>query len=321
MTIKIAGTGIGLPRRQVSNDDLVAITGLDTSDQWIASRTGIRSRHVCQDETLTDLATTAARNALEDAGIPADQIDYLMCATVSADTRTPSLACAVAERLGVTCAAADLNGACSGFLYALDLVSCMVQTGRARNVLIVCAEKMSAHTDWSDRSTCVLFGDGAAACVVTPGTMLKYIHVATIPDTAAITMRNDMAGTNPLARDIEPSCFVQMDGQRVFKYAVSIIEQEVPRALDALGLTAEDIDYYLIHQANKRIIDFAISRLGQPSEKFPINIDRYGNISAVSIPLLLHQMRQAGQVRPGQTFFLCAFGAGMTYGSCVWEWE
>ncbi|MCL2737089.1 MAG: beta-ketoacyl-ACP synthase 3 [Propionibacteriaceae bacterium] len=321
MTISIIGTGVGLPAREVSNDELTAITGLDTSDQWISTMTGISSRRICVDETATDLATTAARAALLDAGVQGEDLDYILCATIGGDTRTPSLACAVADQISATCAALDVNGACAGFVYGLDLAASLISAGRARTILLVCTEKMSAHVDWTDRNTCVLFGDGAAACVITAGSMLKQIHVGAIPDMTAITMRNRMSGNSPLAPTRDEPGYVEMDGKRVFKYAVSIMEHEVQRCLDALDLAPDDIDHYVIHQANKRIIDFTISRLGLSPDKFPLNIDRYGNISAVSIPLLLHEMRGQGKIHPGDKLLLCAFGAGMTYGSCVMEWE
>ena len=321
MTIKISGTGIGLPKLQLSNDELAELAQLDTSDEWIVSRTGIHSRYVCVDETLTDLATTAARAALDDAGLAAADIGYLICATIGGETRTPSLACAVAERLGVDCAALDLNAACAGFIYALDMAACLIGAGRAGHVLIISAEKMSGLVDWHDRSTCVLFGDGAAACVVSPGHALAWLNVLTQPDSAVITLPANTTGNSPFAPRPNEQGFVQMDGQKVFKYAVTLLEREVARALAALDLTADEIDYYVIHQANKRIIDFAISRLGLAPAKFPLNIERYGNISAVSIPLLLHEMKAAGQIHPGDKLFMCAFGAGMTCGSCVLDWE
>lgn len=321
MTIKITGTGIGLPRRSLTNDELVDLTGLETGDEWIRSRTGIASRYLCATETLADLAAAAAQNALDDAGVSADQVDYILCATIGADTRTPSLACTLAGWLGSTSPAVDLNGACAGFVYALDTAAALIGAGRAATVLIVCAEKMSAYVDWQDRRTCVLFGDGAAACVVTAGTMLRYINLRTAPDLDAIRLRNPMRGNNPLAPGGDERDFLYMDGQAVFKYAVSMLEQEVAQALARLNLSPEAIDFFLIHQANRRIIDFAISRLHQDPAKFPINIDRYGNMSAVTIPLLLHEMRQAGTIRPGCVLLLCAFGAGMTCGSCVLTWE
>lgn len=321
MTIRIAGTGIGLPARRVSNDELAEVAGLDTSDEWIRTRTGIGERRIATTETLADLATTAARGALADAGIDASEIDYLLVATLAGDTRTPALACHIAERLGMTCAAADVNAACTGFLYALDLAAGLVARGRAGRVLIVSAEKMSAHVDWQDRSTAVLFGDGASACVVVPGNALKFIHVGVQPDTRTISLPNDMTGSNPFAEVTHPAGPLFMDGQTVFKYAVRMMEQGIQRALDGLELPPEAIDHYLIHQANRRIIDFAISRLRQPPEKFPMNVEHYGNTSAVSIPLLMHEMRGAGLIEPGQRLLLVAFGAGMTHGSAVLEWE
>ena len=321
MTIRIIGTGVGTPQRALSNDELAAVAGLDTSDEWITSRTGIRQRYICQDETLADLATDAARGALSDSGATSEQVDYLICATIGGDTRTPSLACVVAERLGATCMAMDINVGCVGFLGALDIAANTIQSRRAKRVLIICAEKMSAHLDWSDRGTCVLFGDAAAACMVTSGRVLKYINLGSMPDSKVISMRSDMVGCNPLAHSLEPASYVQMNGQQIFKYGVTIIEQEMRRTLDALQLTFSDIDLFLIHQANRRIIDFAIRRLEQPKSKFPIIIDRYGNTSAVSLPLMLHELRQDGRIHPGQRLFLCAYGSGLIYGSCVLEWE
>ncbi|MCL2482744.1 MAG: beta-ketoacyl-ACP synthase 3 [Propionibacteriaceae bacterium] len=321
MTIKITGTGIGLPKHHVTNEELAEVTGLDTSDEWISTMTGIKARYICDEETITDLATTAAINALADAGTAATDIDYILCATIGGDTRTPALACAVAERIGVECAAADLSGACTGFLYALDLISCMIQTGRASTVLLICAEKMSAHLDFTDRNTCVLFGDGAAAVVVTPGSALKYIHVTSHPDTQVLSLANRMTGNSPFTHHRDEVGFVHMEGQKVFRYAVTYMEREVIKALATLGLEPDDVDYYLVHQANRRIIESAISRLDLSPDKFPMNIDRYGNMSSVSIPVLLHEQLAAGTIKPGDTLVMCAFGAGMTYGSCVVEWE
>ncbi|MDR2896949.1 MAG: beta-ketoacyl-ACP synthase 3 [Propionibacteriaceae bacterium] len=321
MSLKVLSTGVGLPQRFITNDDLVEVMGLDTSDEWIYSRTGIKGRYVCQEETLAELSITAARQALDEAELTGADIDYILCSTIAADTKSPSLACTVAEAIDASCGAVDLNGACTGFIYDLDVANALIATGRAKNILIVAAEKMSAHADWTDRRTCVLFGDGAAAVVVTAGNMIKYINVASKPDTEVIRIQADMAGNNPIARDMPAAGFVHMDGQKVFKYAVNIIENEVKSALEKTGLTPDDIDLYLLHQANLRIIDFAISRLKQPKDKFPTNIDHTGNTSSVSIPLLLHELRQAGQIKAGQKMFLCAFGAGMTYGTCVWEWE
>ena len=321
MTIKIIGTGVGQPKREVSNDELATITGLETSDEWIRTRTGIETRRICTDETLTDLSTTAAQQALANAKLGADKMDYLIAATIGGDQRTPSLACMVAENLKIECPAVDLNGGCVGFIYALDYASALIAAGRADNILIVCAEKMSAHMNFTDRSTCVLFGDGAAAVVVTKGNGLEYIKLGSEPDSHSISMPNKMHGNNPLAvgEDAEPILY--MDGRAVFKFAVNATQREVTRALDACKLTPDDVDLYLLHQANGRIIDSAIQHLGIDPAKFPRIVQKYGNMSAASIPTLLHELVEQDAIKPGQRLLLCAFGAGLTYGTCVMTWE
>jgi len=321
VTIKIIGTGVGQPTRVVSNDELATITGLETSDEWIRTRTGIETRRLCTDETLTDLSVKAAQQALADAKLDATKMDYLIAATIGGDKRTPSLACMVAEQLTMECPAVDLNGGCVGFVYALDYAEALIAAGRAKNVLIVCAEKMSAHMDFTDRSTCVLFGDGAAAVVVTQGKGLEYIRLGSVPDSHAISMPNRMMGNNPLAVGKETEPILTMDGQKVFKFAVKAIQEEVTLALNSLHLSPDDIDLYLLHQANGRIIDSAIQHLGLNPDKFPRIIQKYGNMSSVSIPTLLHEMLQQGEIEPGQRLLLCAFGAGLTYGTCVISWE
>ncbi|MCL2884290.1 MAG: ketoacyl-ACP synthase III [Oscillospiraceae bacterium] len=317
-SLKIIGTGRNLPARRVTNDDLA--TFLDTSDEWIVTRTGIRSRRVCTSETLTDLSVTAAEQALDKAGLKAQNIDLLLCSTIGGDFRTPSLACCVAERLGTGCPAFDLNAACAGFVYALDVANLYLTKPEIKNILIVSAEKMSTQIDWNDRSTCVLFGDGAAACVVTRGNALRYLHLHTKADVAPLYMPSG-PGNSPFIEDKTPGGFLHMAGQDVFKFAVGVIEGEIKRALDTVRLPPEQVDYFLLHQANKRIIDFAIARVKQPPEKFPLNIDRTGNISSASIPLLLDEMLEEGKIKPGDTLFMAAFGAGLTAGSCVMIWE
>jgi 3-oxoacyl-[acyl-carrier-protein] synthase-3 len=304
----------------VSNDELAHIMGIDTTDEWIQTMTGISHRNICTTETLVDLANQAAASALKNSSIHPTQIDYILGATMGCETSTPSLASHVADHIGATAPSVDLNAACVGFLYCLDYASALIATGRATTVLIVTGERMSSHVDWSDRRTCILFGDGAAAVVVTKGQGLKYINLQTRPDMDVITMKRKMSGTNPLATPDEATP-IFLDGQKVFKYAVSLMEEEIITALNTLGWHADEIDHYLIHQANRRIIDFAISRLELSPEKFPMNIAEYGNMSAVSIPALLHELRMAHSIQPGQKLLLCAFGAGMTCGSSVIEWE
>ncbi|HHT53707.1 MAG TPA: ketoacyl-ACP synthase III [Clostridiales bacterium] len=318
MGLRILSTGISLPKTAVSNDRLA--TMMNTSDQWISSRTGIKYRHIASgDENLTSLSIAAAGTAIERAAIRVSDIDMIICSTMCGDYVFPSLACCVAEALGVTCPAFDLNAACSGFIYALDIADKFISTGRSKHILIVCAEMMSRLCDWTDRSTCVLFGDGAAACVVGEGNAIKYINLTSDGHTHLLYQQVG-SGNSPFRPQKEPG-FLVMAGQDVFKFAVSKVGQQTELALQALNLTPDDIDLYILHQANKRIIDSARARLEQPEEKFPTNIDRYGNTSSVTIPLLLDELLEAGSIKKGTKLLLSAFGAGMTTGTCVMIWE
>ena len=318
MSLKIAGLGKGIPKRRVTNDELSDF--LDTSDEWIVTRTGIKSRHVCTDENLTGLASDAALQAIENSGLSSGDIDLIMCSTIGGDFRTPSLACCVAERLGAECPAFDINAACSGFIYALEIASGFLAAGKAENILIVCAEMMSTQMDWNDRNTCVLFGDGAAACVAVKGSALKYVDLFATANTSVLNLPTG-TGNSPWAATKRENGFLHMNGQEVFKFAVGIIESGIKKALGALKMPLEQIDLFLLHQANKRIIDFARTKLRQPEEKFPVNIDKYGNLSSVSIPLMLLDMLEDGAIKPGDTLFMSAFGAGLTAGSCIMVWE
>lgn len=317
MSLKIIGTGRALPQKAVSNDELSEF--LDTNDEWIASHTGVRSRYVCTGESLTDLCESAAQKALLASGLRAPEIDLVLCSTMGGDFITPSLACAASERLGLSCPAFDLNAACSGFLYALDVATMYLAGGRVKNILILSAEMMSKHVDWSDRATCVLFGDGAAACVVTAGTALQYLRL-TAEGNTGILFREDGSGNSPF-REKKERDYVRMQGQEVFRFAVRMIETQTKAALESLSLTADDIDFYLLHQANRRILDFAREKLGQPEEKFPMNIQRYGNLSSASIPILLDELLEQQKIQKGAKLLMSAFGAGLTAGTCVMSWE
>lgn len=316
MGIKIISTGKGLPEHILTNDHLSEF--LDTSDEWISSRTGIRARPVAKTESLSDLALVAANEALERAGISAGELDLIICSTVRGDFVLPSLACAVAEKLGTFCPAFDINAACSGFIYALSVAEGFVASGRAKKILVICAEMMSRLVDWTDRSSCVLFGDGAAACVVLPGDSLKYLKITAQGNTHTLVMPADN-GNSPFLPQFGGG-FLKMQGQEVFRFAVSQIGEQIDAALAALGLEAGDIDLFLLHQANKRIIDSARTRLGLPEEKFPTNIENCGNISSVSLPLLLDEMLCAGKIKTGDRLLLSAFGAGLTTGTAVLVW-
>lgn len=322
MSIKIVGTGRCLPELQVDNDQLSGF--LDTSDEWIVSRTGINTRRLCQSETMTHLATVAAGKALAKAGIDPADLDMILCATICGDFVTPSLACCVAGQLSVTCPALDVNAACTGFIAALSVASAYFDSGRAEHILIICAERLSNVADWQDRATCVLFGDGAGACVLTKGSALKYLHLGVEGNPTPLNLPATV-GNSPFST-IKPTPeparkFLFMNGQTVFKFATRMMEAETRLALATLSLSPEDVDWYLIHQANRRILDYARQKLGLKAEKLPMNLNRYGNTSSASIPILLDELLENEAVRPGQTIFMSAFGAGLTYGAALLEWE
>jgi 3-oxoacyl-[acyl-carrier-protein] synthase-3 len=293
---------------------------LDTSDEWIVSRTGIHERRICRTESATDLAVGAAEKALTAAGISQDELDLILCSTIGGDYVTPSLACCVAGRLGAGCPSVDLNAGCVGFLYSLSTAAAYFDSGRAERILVIGLERMSSWVDWDHRSVCVLFGDGAGACVLGKGSALKYLHLGVEGDPTPLN-RPISIGNNPFTDRPSVPEELHMDGRRIFKFATRILEAEIKRAFDHTKLCSEDVDLFLIHQANGRIIDYVCQKLGQPEEKFPKNVSRYGNTSSASIPILLDELLEAGSVQPGQTLFLCAFGAGLTYGSAIVEWE
>lgn len=317
MSLKILATGRAVPELEVTNEQLCGF--LDTSDEWITTRTGIKSRHISGAETLTELSVSAANTALRKSGLDVSDIDLILCSTTCGDYIFPSLSCCVAERLQTACPAFDINAACSGFIYALDVADGYITSGKAKNILILCAEMMSKLVDWNDRSTCILFGDGAAACIVTAGDALRYLHLTATGNTDILNLPIG-SGNSPFKEKTETG-FAHMLGQDVFKFAVSMIESECAFVLNKLGMTADDIDYFVLHQANKRIISAAKTRMKQPDEKFPVNIHQYGNISSVSLLLLLDEMLEEGKIQNGTKLLLSAFGAGLTTGTCVLIWE
>lgn len=311
--IAILGTGSHSPAKVLTNHELARM--VDTTDEWIVSRTGIRERHIAgKNEPTSQLAAAAARAALADAGVTPEQVDLIILATLTPDQPMPATACLVQDLLGVPVRAAcfDLNAACSGFLYALDTAWAMLASGRYQHALVIGAEKMSSLVDWQDRSTCVLFGDGAGAAVLGPargtaqilGTRLyaegSHAHLLSVP-----------RGPKP---------FIQMKGREVFKNAVREMEDAVREILEQHGLAASQIACVIPHQANLRIIESLAQYLGLPLERFVVNLDRHGNTSAASIPLALAEARRSGRVRAGDLTLLVAFGAGLTYGSALVRW-
>ena len=314
--MKIKGTGSVLPKKIVTNDMLSEF--LDTSDQWIASRTGVRSRKVISDEKLEDMAIEAALLALEDTGMNAGDLDLIICSNVVNEYITPQLSCIIQGGIGASCPCMDINCACAGFLYALDIAESYNKAGKARNVLIVCAEEPTRMTDWTDRRTCVLFGDGAAAAVLGEGEGIKGISLSAASATDKLWQYRVLQPTPYITKE-EHDVPLQMKGQDVFKFAVKAAGKDISKTLSDAGVRPDDVDWYLVHQANIRIIEAIQDYLEQPESKFPVNIYDHGNSSSSSCPILLDENRRKGLLREGDIVVLSAFGAGFVSGAAVIE--
>lgn len=315
--MKIIGTGAAHPKCAVSNQMLEQF--LETTDEWITERTGIKERCVISSEKLEDLATEAANKALEDAGLTAADIDYIICSNVVNEYVTPALSCIIQGKLGATCPTLDINAACAGFIYALDMAEDKLKCKKAKNILIICAEEPSRMVSWQNRSTCVLFGDGAGAAVVTEGDELKAIRLTTSSLTEVLYYQRSLEPTPYITKEenFEP---LVMKGREVFKHAVTNSCRDIRKLLSETGLAAEDIKYFVLHQANRRIIDSIRGFLGVDEERVPHNVERYGNISSAALPALLDELNRAGKLQKGDKLVFSAFGAGFTTGGCVIEW-
>ena len=321
MKTRICGTGSALPKRVVKNEDLSKI--MDTSDEWIKSRTGIAARHLAVEETLVQLAAEASRQALKEAGIAAKELDMILAGTISADNILPSLACELQRELGAAKAVAfDIHAACSGFLFALQTADVYIKSGQYRNILVVGGEILSKLMDWNDRSTCVLFGDGAGAAVVCPDETCGILSGVQGSDGARGSVLSCVGrrNNNPYVTNSTALSFVSMDGQEVYKFAVRTVPKAIAEALEKAGLTVEDIDLFVLHQANIRIIESVSKRLKVPMEKFPTNLSWCGNISAGSVPILLDDVNRRGLLKKGDKVVLAGFGAGLTWGASVMTW-
>lgn len=316
--MKIIGTGSAHPKRILTNDELSQM--MDTSDAWIRERTGISKRQVLTDEYLEDLAAEAARKAIEDAGITASELDYIICSNVVNEYVTPSIASIVEGKIGAMCPCVDLNAACTGFIYAIDFAEALLNTGRATHILVMAAEEPTRMVDWNDRSTCVLFGDGAGAMVVTKGEGLRAIKVSSQSNLDVLYYKRKLEPTPFMKREDE-HIPLYMAGQEVFKTAVTCSLHDLLAVLSEANLTKDDITYYILHQANYRILDFIRNRFGAEESKFPMNVDRYGNTSSASIPMLLDEMNRDGRLKKGDLLAFSAFGAGFTSGACIVEWN
>lgn len=320
MTIRIMGTGSYLPENIVTNDDLAKI--MDTSDEWIASRTGIRKRHLVKEETTAQMSAKAAKQALKEAGLKAEELDLIIVGTLSGDYVTPSTACEVQAMIGADKAVAfDVNAACSGFMFAMNTAYAFIQSGIYQNALVIGAEILSRLMDWNDRSTCVLFGDGAGAAVVTADEkgLLGFVQGSDGTKGMVLACKNRL-NNNPLIKNsVEPD-HVFMDGQEVYKFAVSTVPASIQAVLEEAGLEVSDIKYFLLHQANIRIIESVAKKLNQPISKFPTNLQECGNISAGSVPVLLDFVNKSGKFVRGDKIVLAGFGAGLTWGAAVLTW-
>lgn len=306
-----------LPKKVVTNEMLSQF--LDTSDEWIRTRTGVKSRHVISDERLEDMAIEAARKALDDAGIAVSELDFIICSNVVNEYITPQLSCIIQGGIGASCPCIDINCACAGFIYALEMAESFYRSGRVKNVLVVCAEEPSRMTDWSDRRTCVLFGDGAGAAVLTPGDNIRSIKLSASSATDKLWQYRKLQPTPYITKE-EDDVPLQMKGQDVFKFAVKAASRDITRVLTESGCSKDDVDHYLLHQANIRIINSIQEFMEQPVEKFPTNVEDHGNSSSSSCPILLDECNRKGLFRKGDLIVMSAFGAGFVSGAVLLEW-
>lgn len=315
--MKIIGTGRAHPAKVVTNAMLEQF--LDTSDEWIKSRTGMSERRVISSERLEDLATQAALQAIEDAGLKPTDIDYIICSNVVNEYITPSLSCIVQGAIGAKCACVDVNAACSGFIYALDMADDRLKSGKAKNILVMAAEEPTRMVDWSDRSLCVLFGDGAGAVVVTEGDGLFCSRLTTASKVDCLHYVRRLEPTPYITKE-EYAAPMYMNGKEVFKTAVLSSSRDIKMLLDGAGLEPSDIKYYVLHQANMRIIEAIANWLKLDMSHFPTNVERCGNTSSASVPLLLDELARDGKLQKGDKILMSAFGAGFTTGACIIEW-
>lgn len=323
--VGIAAIGAYAPPTVMTNFDLEKI--VDTSDEWIRTRSGISARHVCGDELATsDIAYHSSLMALERAHLTPEEVDAIIVATITPDHPLPSTACVLQNRLGATHAAAcDVVAACTGFIYALSIASAQIAVGQFRNALVIGADSLTKIIDYTDRSTCVLLGDGGGAAVLTPmpegrGILSTYLRA----DGSGAEMLTVPAGGSRIPTSHETvdnhQHYIKMSGTEVFKFAVRVIEESIITALDRAGLTIDDVDLVVPHQANIRIIDAAAKRVGIPPERWANNIANYGNTSAGSIPLALNEAYENGRLHEGDVIVLVGFGGGLTWGASVIRW-
>ncbi len=324
--VTIAGTGSYLPEKILTNDDLSEF--VETSDEWIVSRTGIKERRIAAEgENTSHLSSQAALKAIEQSGIPAEDIQLIIVATITPDTLTPATACYVQAQIGAHQAVAfDVSAACSGFLYAMKIAKRMIESGAFANALIIGAEKLSAFVDWSDRSTCVLFGDGAGAAVLRPSQEGEGHIIATDigtdgKQTSILNIPGGGSACPTTSENVGQSLATfSMSGREVFKHAVTRMKNSANSVIDRAGLQPEDISLVIPHQANLRIIDAISDRLAVPNERVFVNLHKYGNTSAAAIAIALDEAHREGKMKRGDKIVMVAFGAGLTWAAAAIEW-
>jgi 3-oxoacyl-[acyl-carrier-protein] synthase III len=318
----IAGTGSYLPEKRLTNEDLSKL--VDTNDQWITQRTGIKERRVAAPhESTATLATIAARRALADAGLQATDLDLILCATITPEMGFPSTACFVAAGLGLTSTPAfDLAAACSGFIYAVETATAFIKSGRYKNVLVMGAETITRITDYKDRGSCILFGDGAGAAIVqrSPDSTTGVLYTSIHADGHGWELLHLKPGSRHVLDEnllSDRDQFIKLKGREVYKFAVTRFEELIHDAMRKCELTADQVSLIIPHQSNLRIIEFAMEKLGLPLDKAFVNIEKYGNTSAASVPIALDEARRTGRVKPGSIVLFVAFGAGLTWSNAV----
>lgn len=322
MTTRIIATGAYAPEQVITNDDIAKV--VDTSDEWITKRTGIKERRISSGENTSMLAVKTAKQLLERAGIEAETLDLIIVASITADYATPATSCIVQKEIGAKNAVAfDVSATCSGFMFALSIADKYIRAGIYNNAVVIGAETLSKYVDWSDRSTCVLFGDGAGGAYVekseTDGIIKEEIGTkGEIYDilTAGYTKSPDVFNKY----DTDPLWYVNMNGREVFKFATKSVVKSVERVLSDAGTSADSLKYVVPHQANARIVEVISHKLGIPYEKFYINMDKYGNTSSASIPIALNELNEKGLLKRGDKILLTGFGGGMTWGTMLISW-
>ncbi len=322
INVGIIGMGKVLPQKVLTNFDLEKI--VDTNDEWITTRTGIKERRIVDENSSTsDLATEAAQNALKNAGVSAEEIDLIIVATITPDYKLPSVASIVQSNIGAKNAATfDLNAGCSGWVYSIATANAFIQSGFYEKILVVGAETLSTITNWQDRTTCILFGDGAGASVVAKIDEPGFFAFDLGTDGQVEPLYAPGSGSKKLVAEPIPGCTnkVFMIGKDVFKFAVKVQSKSILKLLEKLDMDINEVDLFIPHQANKRIIESACERLNITQDKFMVNLDKYGNTSAASIPLALTEAVEQGKIKKGDTVCVCGFGAGLTWASGIMKW-